>query len=81
VYLILAFVTVPFFGFVVPRVTESLHPENTLISDGMVNIGGEVAFIFLSSLFCFLCVYLWVFSIGCRILRLEQDQLERSYGN
>jgi heme exporter protein C len=81
VYTILAFVTVPFFGFVVPRVTQSLHPEDTLISANSINLGGYVAFIFFSLLLCFLCIYVWIFNIGSRILRLEQKQLERSYGN
>jgi len=81
VYLVMAFITVPFFGFVIPRISESLHPENTLVSSGMINIGGLVAFIFFSSLICFLGIYIWIFDIGSRILRLEHKQRERSYGN
>jgi heme exporter protein C len=81
VYSIMAFVTVPFFGFVVPRIAQSLHPEDTFVSASSINIGGHVAFIFFSLLFCFLCIYIWLFNIGSRIIRLEQKQLERSYGN
>jgi heme exporter protein C len=81
VYLILAFVTVPFLGFVIPRIHESLHPGDTLVSGGMINIGGHVAFIFFSAVFCFLCIYLWMFNIGSRILRLEQNRMEGSCGN
>ncbi len=79
VYSILAFVTVPFLGFIVPRIYDSLHPENTLVSQGGINVEGYVAFIFFSSLFCFLCLFIWLFKIGTRILTLEQRQLEESY--
>ena len=79
VYLILAFVTVPFLGFIVPRTYESLHPENTLIAGTGINIGGPVAFIFFSSLICFLGIYIWMFNIGGRILKLEQKRLEDNY--
>jgi len=79
VYSILAFVTVPFLGFIVPRIYRSLHPEDTFVAKGQLNIGGYVAFIFLSSLFCFLCTYFWLHSIGNRVQKLEQKQLEDSY--
>jgi len=79
VYSILAFVTVPFLGFIVPRIYQSLHPEDTFVAKGQLNIGGYEAFIFLSSLFCFLCTYFWLHSIGNRVQKLEQKQLEDSY--
>jgi heme exporter protein C len=81
VYSIMAFAAVPFFGFLVPRIQESLHPGDTLISDGSINIGGYVAFVFASLLICFVCIYVWVFRIGSRILRLEQEHLEESCGD
>lgn len=79
VYLIMAFVTVPFFGFVLPRISESLHPADTFIAGGSINIGGYVAFIFFSLLICFFLVYHWIFSIGGRIMKLEQLRMEESY--
>lgn len=79
VYSILAFATVPFLGFIVPRAYESLHPENTLVAQGGINLNGYVAFIFFSALFCFLCLYFWLFFIGSRVLKLEQRRLEESY--
>ena len=79
VYSILAFATVPFLGFIVPRAYESLHPENTLVSQGGINLDGYVAFIFFSSMLCFLCLYIWLFIIGSRVLKLEQRRLEESY--
>jgi heme exporter protein C len=79
VYSIMAFVTVPFFGFIVPRIYESLHPENTLVSEGQINLGGYVAVVFLMSLVSFASIYSWLFSIANRAIGLEQRRLEESY--
>lgn len=79
VYAILSFAAVPFFGILFPRINESLHPENTIVSNGSINVEGYVAFIFFSALFCFFCLFLWIFNTGGRILKLEQRRLEDSY--
>jgi heme exporter protein C len=79
VYGILAFVTVPFFGFIVPRMFESLHPEEAIVSKGGMELGGYVAFIFFTSIVCFLILFFWLFNIGSRLYRLELQRAQESY--
>jgi heme exporter protein C len=74
VYSIIAFVTVPFFVFVVPRITNSLHPGSR--SEG--NIGPVLSsqsdmlnttkqYIFSLSLMSFSIVFLWLLNLRIRI--------------
>jgi heme exporter protein C len=69
VYAVLAFLTVPFLMFVVPRVFPSLHP----------NLGGvervsimsrEVMVVFLASLVGFTGIYAWAYNLQVRMLAL-----------
>lgn len=80
VYTILAGVTVPFLVFVVPRVYMSLHPEDTVIpTAGKINLGGTILLIFLSFLFIYTMLYLWLYRLGLRTAVLErrlEEELE-----
>ncbi len=70
VYSILAFVTVPFLIFVVPRVLFTLHPENPILTvKSSQKMTSEIRWVFFASLFGFSLLYYW-------ILRLKVD-LER----
>jgi len=79
VYLVLAFATVPFFGFVLPRLYESLHPTGTLVSEGKISLSGYVALVFYMSMAGFTILFIWLFSIGNRVLRLKHMMLENRY--
>jgi len=70
VYSILAFVTVPFLVFVVPRITTSLHPENTMnpASPGM---DPKTLKVFLGSLFAYTGLFVWMLRLKIRVLRIE----------
>ena len=70
VYSILAFVTVPFLVFVVPRITTSLHPENTMnpASPGM---DPKTLKVFLGSLFAYTGLFLWMLRLKIRVLTIE----------
>ena len=70
VYSILAFVTVPFLVFVVPRITTSLHPEDTMnpASPGM---DPRTLKVFLGSLFAYTGLFLWMLRLKIRVLTLE----------
>ena len=70
VYSILAFVTVPFLVFVVPRITTSLHPENTMnpASPGM---DPKTLKVFLGSLFTYTGLFVWMLRLKIRVLRIE----------
>ncbi len=70
VYSILAFVTVPFLVFVVPRITTSLHPENTM-NPANPGMDPKTLKVFLGSLFAYTGLYIWMLRLRIRILRLE----------
>jgi len=69
-YSILAFAAVPFLVFVVPRITSSLHPENTMnpASPGM---DPKTLKVFLGSLFAYTGLFVWMLRLKIRILTLE----------
>jgi heme exporter protein C len=70
VYSILAFVTVPFLVFVVPRITTSLHPEDTM-NPANPGMDPKTLKVFLGSLFAYTGLYIWMLRLRIRILRLE----------
>jgi heme exporter protein C len=70
-YSILAFATVPFLVFILPRITVSLHPENT-----MNPIDPQMDFrfliVFLSSLVVHTGVFIWMFNLKFRLLKIQE---------
>ena len=70
VYSILAFAAVPFLVFVVPRITSSLHPENTMnpASPGM---DPKTLKVFLGSLLAYTGLFVWMLRLRIRILNIE----------
>ena len=70
VYSILAFATVPFLVFVVPRITASLHPEDTMnpVKPGM---DPKTLKVFLGSLLAYTGLFVWMLRLKMRVLRLE----------
>ena len=70
VYSILAFVTVPFLVFVVPRITTSLHPENTM-NPANPGMDPKTLKVFLGSLFAYTGLFLWLLRLKIRVLTLE----------
>jgi heme exporter protein C len=70
VYSILAFLTVPFLVFVVPRITVSLHPEDTMnpVQPGM---DPKTLKVFLASLLAYTGLYVWMLRLRIRLLNLE----------
>ncbi len=79
VYAILAFIAVPTFGFIVPRLYQSLHPRGTIIAEGKIALGGTVAVIFFGSLLAFVLLYFWLFSLRWRIGSVECIRMEKNY--
>ncbi len=78
VYSIFAFVTVPFLIFVVPRITPSLHPADSIVNKDMkFTMGPTVRMIFFSSLTVFTVIYFWMFNIAKRTATIERWQNER----
>jgi heme exporter protein C len=78
VYAIFAFVTVPFLIFVVPRVVPSLHPADSVVDKNMkFTMGPEVRMIFFGSLALFSILFVWMFTLACRVQKLVRLREER----
>jgi len=79
VYAIIAFVTVPFLIFILPRLAPGLHPGSAddtnigpLLSTKSDAINLTKQLVFLLSLFSFTLVYFWLMNIRYRALTLER---------
>ncbi|MBW2266300.1 MAG: cytochrome c biogenesis protein CcsA [Deltaproteobacteria bacterium] len=70
VYSILAFATVPFLIFVVPRITVSLHPEDTM-NPANPGMDPKTLKVFLGSLFAYTALFVWMLRLKMRVLKLE----------
>jgi heme exporter protein C len=68
-YSILAFASVPFLIFILPRITFSLHPENTLdpTNPGM---DFRTLLVFFGSLLAYTALFIWILSLKMRMMRL-----------
>ena len=67
VYSILAFCTVPFLVFVVPRITTSLHPEDTL-NPANPGMDMKTLIFFLGSLCAYTGLFVWMLRLKVRML-------------
>jgi len=67
VYALVAFVTVPFLVFVVPRVYFSLHPEPIVSASGQLKMGTRMLQVFLASLVGFTGLFAWLYALRVRI--------------
>jgi len=85
VYNIIAFVSVPFLMFVVPRITQSLHPGGGGTEAPILNLSGKthtapsLLDMYWISVVLFLMVFLWIKDLYTRILRLQDKQAEQLY--
>jgi len=82
VYLIIAFLTVPFFIFIMPRVFPGLHPGSA--DDAQSPGGGPVVknemdsnmrIVFYTSAIGFVMLYFWIYNIRVRIEKLTIKKL------
>jgi heme exporter protein C len=72
VYAILAFLTVPFLVFIVPRIYASLHPD--IIGRGKMQIDSRMLQVFLASLAGFTGLYAWMYRVQLRVENLLYKQ-------
>ncbi|MDY6838627.1 MAG: cytochrome c biogenesis protein CcsA [Thermodesulfobacteriota bacterium] len=77
VYSILAFVTVPFLVFVVPRITASLHPEDTM-NPANPGMDPKTLKVFLGSLLAYTALFVWMLRLKMRVLKIQHLQMKRS---
>src|SRR5581483_273526 len=82
VYNIIAFVSVPFLMFVVPRITNSLHPGGGGTEAPLLNLSGKthtapsLGIMFEISTLLFFIVFLWMKDLVTRILRIHDKRAE-----
>ncbi len=75
VYSILAFITVPFLVFVVPRVFQSLHPVDSVISSQIkIQMPFPVLSVFLCSLLGFSLLFIWIYKLEVKIILLDKKK-------
>lgn len=82
VYSIIAFVTVPFFIFIMPRIMKGLHPGSAddTTSGPVVNfkMDSNMYLIFVLSLLAFTILYFWMWRVGYRT-QILKDKLEKQF--
>lgn len=72
VYSAIAFVSVPFLIFVVPRIYFTLHPDPLINPRGKVDMDPRIRVVFFSLLAGFSVLFFWVQSLRVRVARLER---------
>ncbi len=71
VYSIIAFVTVPFFIFIIPRVYESLHPDPLINPEGEIKMDGRMLQVFINSLLSFTLLFFWMLRLKIKSLMIQ----------
>jgi heme exporter protein C len=77
-YSIIAFVTVPFFVFYVPRAFSSLHPDPIINKEIKIHMDPIMLITFLSSMTGFTLIFLWLFKqkVTLSLLKVKVDTME-----
>lgn len=77
VYSIIAFLTVPFFVFIMPRIMTGLHPgsANDDNAGPVVNfkMNGNMMLVFFTSLTAFTILYYWMWKIRARAIIIKEN--------
>ena len=72
IYSALAFVSVPFLMFVVPRIYFSLHPDPIINPRGKLDMDPRIRIVFFAMLAGFTGLYAWLQTLRVRVARLER---------
>jgi heme exporter protein C len=78
VYAILAFVTVPFLVFVVPRIYWSLHPDTIINTRGTNEFDSRHTQVLMASLAGFTGLFVWFYTIGCRVESIRRRRQQEA---
>ena len=74
-YAILAFATVPFLIFIIPRITMSLHPENTM-NPVDPQLDSRFMTVFLGAMLAYTGLFVWMFNLKYRLLKIKEKMLK-----
>lgn len=72
IYSVIAFVSVPFLIFVVPRIYFTLHPDPIINPRGKLDMDPRIRIVFFAMLAGFTGLFFWLQSLRVRVARLEQ---------
>lgn len=72
-YALVAFVTVPFLVFAVPRMYASLHPDTVINARGKIEMSSDIRTVFFSSLATFTCLFFWMYALDRKVSRLARE--------
>lgn len=80
VYSILAFISVPFLVFIIPRIYTTLHPDPIINIEGQLKMDGRMFQVFLASLLGFTGIYFWINNLFTRYQRIKEKWKEHREG-
>ena len=72
VYSVIAFVSVPFLIFVVPRIYFTLHPDPIINPRGKLDMDPRIRVVFFALLAGFTALFYWILALRVRVARLER---------
>lgn len=72
-YALVAFVTVPFLMFAVPRMYATLHPDTVLNARGKVEMSNDIRLVFFSSQILFTILFFWIYRLDRHASRLVRE--------
>ncbi|HXU43924.1 MAG TPA: cytochrome c biogenesis protein CcsA [Thermoanaerobaculia bacterium] len=72
VYALIGVVVTPFFFFIVPRITESLHPEPVINADRHLDMEARMFQVLLGSFFTYTALFLWMHNLRSRLMALAE---------
>jgi heme exporter protein C len=76
IYSAIAFVSVPFLMFVVPRIYFTLHPDPIINPQGKIDMDPRIRLVFFAMLIGFTGLYFWLQAVRVRVARLERRMEE-----
>jgi heme exporter protein C len=76
-YAVLAFVTMPFLVFVVPRIYWSLHPDTIINARGTLDMESRMFQVLMGSLVGFTGLFFWLYTLDVRLARVRLARRRR----
>jgi heme exporter protein C len=79
VYALLGVVVTPFFFFIVPRITFSLHPDPVVNAGGKVEMEARMQYVLYASTLGFIALFFWMHNLQCRLQALADRKSAHLY--
>jgi heme exporter protein C len=72
-YALVAFITVPFLMFGVPRMYASLHPDTVINARGNVEMSSDIRAVFFASLVAHTGLFFWMYGLDRQVSRIVRE--------